>query len=528
VTSVQAILTGSRGHSPVMPLSKRDILPVAVLLLLGSLAFAHLMALPAFEDEGTQLRWIWRAIEANEWLLPLGDGKPLEGWLMVPLVRFAPQPLAAIRAMHVLAGMIAAVLVYRLALQVSTRGTAFASGVLFAVCPFVVYLQRLALSEMFLCAAGIWVLLGVLRLIASPTWPRAAVLALALVLAAAAKLAVGFVFLTAMPLALLLMPGREREALLQRPALTKVVAAHAPAVILALGVISVAIARVHRGKSAGFGLQHVRGVALGQYGDIAAVLGVPRPNLIGELTAQLSWPVVVMALIGIVASVYRHDWRQRWLTAVGAIPMLLIGLFAKFWWSRYLLFTLPPLIVAAASGWHGLSRRLGRHPQTIELPVLALCLGRMGFQSARLILDPLAANWSTLDRFQYIEGSGSGYGYPEAAQFLLNTPDVPRVIRSLDGHSAYQLRTYLPRSWRERVQPITYGERGEVLRTEDALLANLLGTAPTWVVVPQQLLPFYMNATFGDKVDRIKLRQIARFDKPGARAQLVIYEATRR
>jgi len=163
VTSVQAILTGSRGHSPVMPLSKRDILPVAVLLLLGSLAFAHLMALPAFEDEGTQLRWIWRAIEANEWLLPLGDGKPLEGWLMVPLVRFAPQPLAAIRAMHVLAGMIAAVLVYRLALQVSTRGTAFASGVLFAVCPFVVYLQRLALSEMFLCAAGIWVLLGVLR-----------------------------------------------------------------------------------------------------------------------------------------------------------------------------------------------------------------------------------------------------------------------------------------------------------------------------------------------------------------------------
>jgi hypothetical protein len=152
----------------------------------------------------------------------------------------------------------------------------------------------------------------------------------------------------------------------------------------------------------------------------------------------------------------------------------------------------------------------------------------MGFQSARLILDPLAANWSPLDRFQYIEGSGSGYGYPEAAQFLLKTPNVPRVIRSLDGHSAYQLRTYLPRSWSERVQPIIYGERGEVLRTEDALLANLLGTAPTWVVVPRQLLPFYMNAMFGDKVDRIKLRQIARFDKPGARAQLVIYEATRR
>ena len=56
---------------------QNDLLPIAALLALGSFAFAHLMALPAFADEGGQLRWIYRVIEAGEWLQPLGDGKPL-------------------------------------------------------------------------------------------------------------------------------------------------------------------------------------------------------------------------------------------------------------------------------------------------------------------------------------------------------------------------------------------------------------------------------------------------------------------
>ena len=57
---------------------RNDVLPIAALLLLGSFAFVHLMALPVFADEGGQIRWIWRAIEAGEWLHPLSDGKPLE------------------------------------------------------------------------------------------------------------------------------------------------------------------------------------------------------------------------------------------------------------------------------------------------------------------------------------------------------------------------------------------------------------------------------------------------------------------
>jgi Dolichyl-phosphate-mannose-protein mannosyltransferase len=508
---------------------RRHVIPVVALLLLGSFAFVHLMALPPFEDEGSQLRWIWRIIQAGEWLQPLDEGKPLEAWPMVSLVRLSFPPLAAMRGLHVLAGMIGAVLTYALALEVGDRRTALASAVLFAVCPFAVYLQRLALSDMFMCAAGIWVLLNVIKFVKSPAWPYAGALALSLVVAAFCKFPVGFVFLISMPLALLLMPRRERRSLLHRPVLPKLLAAYAPVALLALAVIAIAVVRLQQGRSPGFGLKDFTGIAVGRYHDIAGVIGVPRVNLVDELTAQLSWPVTVIGLIGLVAGVLFNDWRQRWLIAMGAVPMLGIGLLAEFWFPRYLLFTLPPLIVGAASGWHALAVRAGRARNAVELGILAVCVGFMGYQSAQIILDPAGARWSALDRFQYFEGWSSGYGYPEAAKFVLGAPDVPSMIYSLDGHSAYQLLTYLPAAWISRVKPISYGQHGEVLRSEDARLENLLSRTPVWIIISEQLLQGYLDSSFGRSgSERINLRQIAVFAKPGSRARLAIYEVTRR
>ena len=74
--------------------------------------------------------------------------------------------------------------------------------------------------------------------------------------------------------------------------------------------------------------------------------------------------------------------------------MLGIGLLATFWFSRYLLFTLPPLIVGAVSGWRSLSLRARRFRLPVESVLLAVCVGFMGYQSALIIFDPAAARWS--------------------------------------------------------------------------------------------------------------------------------------
>jgi 4-amino-4-deoxy-L-arabinose transferase-like glycosyltransferase len=506
-----------------------EVVPIAALLLLGSLAFVHLMALPAFEDEGSQLRWVWRIIEAGEWLQPFGDGKPLEAWPLVPLVRLGFHPLHTARVLHVLAGMVGAVLIYQLARQLADRWASFVTGALFTLCPFVMYLQRLALTDLFVCVAGIWVLLSVIKFIKAPDGRQSVLLAMSLVLAAFGKFPVGFFFLIAMPLALLLMPSHERRELLRSPAPMNLVGAYAPAVLLAAAMIVAAFIRVRSGRSAGFGLQHVIGIGGGRYQDIAATMGIARPNLVGELSTQLSWPVMVIGLVGLVAGALLNDWRRRWLIMVGLLPMLGVGLFAQFWFSRYLLFTIPPLIVAAVSGWQSLSLHAGRFRLAVQLGALAVCVGFMGRQSAMIILDPLGANWSPLDRFQYIEGGGSGYGYPEAAKFLLDAKNAPAMIYSLDGHSAYQLLTYLPASWTDRVKPIFYGQDGKELRSEDARLESLLNQAPAWIIVSEQLLQHYLDSSFGSaNIDQFNLRRIATFDKPGSHARLAIYAVTRR
>jgi hypothetical protein len=153
----------------------------------------------------------------------------------------------------------------------------------------------------------------------------------------------------------------------------------------------------------------------------------------------------------------------------------------------------------------------------------------MGYQSALIVFDPAAARWSPVDRFQYFEGWSSGYGYPEAAKFVLETPDVPSMIYSLDGHSAYQLLTYLPAAWRSRVKPIFYGQDGKTLGSDDARLANLLSSTPAWIIISDQLLQWYLDSSFGQtNLDRIDLRPIASFDKPGSHGRLGIYAVSRR
>jgi len=391
-----------------------------------------------------------------------------------------------------------------------------------------VYLERLALADIFLCTAGVWVLLSVIQLLQAPTGFRALMLGVSLVFAAFCKIPVGFVFLGTMPVALLSMARSERRALLRRPEMARLLLAHAPVILLVVGVAAVAAVRLRRGQVPGFGLQDLVGIGLGRYRTIGTGSGGPRPNLVNELVTQLSVPVTILGGIGVAAAASFGDWRQRWLVLVGAVPLLGIGLLVSFWFPRYLLFTLPPLIIAAVCGWRALAQRVGRYRRFCEAVVLAACVGFMGQQSARLILDPLSARWSPLDRAQYLEGAGSGYGYAEAANFILRAPDTPQMIYALDGHSAYQLLTYLPPEWRSRVRPIFYGQDGQALGTDQARLDNLHRHTPAWIIIAAQHLHRYLDASFGQvEAGELQLRQIETFDKPGRRAQLAIYAVSR-
>jgi 4-amino-4-deoxy-L-arabinose transferase-like glycosyltransferase len=509
---------------------RQDWLAIGVLLAISSLAFIRLLALPAFEDEGTELRWIWRAIEAGEWLQPLSDGKPLQVWAMVPFVKMGLHPLTVMRTLNVLVGMLGSTLVYRLSRQLQfNRITAFVAGALYAICPFVVYLERLALSETFFCVGGLWTLLNAVKFIEAPTLRHTALLASSLVLAAFCKFPVGFFFLLPLPLALMLLPVEDRSRLMQRSTIQKLAWAFAPVLLLAAAVVSIALIQLRFGKAPGFGMTLLIGIGMGRFQDPTTLLGIPKMSLLTELSAQLTWPVIAIGSIGVAASALLGAWRERWLILIGSIPLLGLGLFVEFWYPRYLLFALPPLILGAVLGWRIVYTKFKSSGPPLAISALGVCVLLLGRQSAFLISDPSAARWSELDRISYFEGWSSGYGYPEAAQFLTESRQAPPAIYSLDGHSAYQLRSYLTREWEPRIAPIQYGTNGEVLPTQSARIENVLKLAPVWIVASKQLLQRNLESSFGEQnLNRIELHPIAEFKKPGERAQLAIYELRRR
>jgi hypothetical protein len=353
-------------------------------------------------------------------------------------------------------------------------------------------------------------------------------------LGALAKMPVGFVLVIHVPLALAAMSSEARRRLLRAPTRKRLLAAYVPVAALAALVDTVALWRLHAGRSPGFGLQDLIGLGGGGYADVAATLGIARPNLAFELAAQLTWPVVAAALLGICAGVALGGARERWLTAAGALPLLAIGLLAHFWFPRYLLFTFPPLIVVAVRGWQILGRRSAAGwaragPSVISarwVPAGAFVVSAalMARQSLELIADPVAARWSRVDRIQYIEGWSSGYGYPEAARFIAAHGDVPARVYSLDGHGAYQLRTYLPDSWSKRVMPVFYADDGRALTGEEQRLGHLIAHAPAWILVAEPLLGRYLESSFGAaRLGRIEIVPVASFAKPQSDIRLAIY-----
>ena len=122
---------------------------------------------------------------------------------------------------------------------------------------------------------------------------------------------------------------------------------------------------------------------------------------------------------------------------------------------------------------------------------------------------------------------GFGLRLPwEAAAFLLGTGAATPNVFALDGHSAYQLRSYLPRAWFHRINSIDYGADG---RSRCAVPTSAwpicCRSSPHGSSFPSRCCSRYLQSNFGT-TNALDLRLIAAFDKPGARTRLAIYEAT--
>jgi 4-amino-4-deoxy-L-arabinose transferase-like glycosyltransferase len=154
---------------PKIQVTKIDFgLGLILLLVFLGLRLANLTKLPVFADEAIYIRWaqVMRA-EASLRFLPLSDGKqPLFMWLMIPVLKLVADPLAAGRLLSVAAGLGTLAGVGILTWQLTkSRLAAWGASFVWAIIPFSVFFERMALVDSLLTMFFTWtLLLGVMAM----------------------------------------------------------------------------------------------------------------------------------------------------------------------------------------------------------------------------------------------------------------------------------------------------------------------------------------------------------------------------
>jgi 4-amino-4-deoxy-L-arabinose transferase-like glycosyltransferase len=137
------------------------VLAVLVFILALGLRAYNLDVIPVFGDEAIYLRWsqVMRA-EPTLRFLPLSDGKqPLFMWTVIPFFKILSDPLIAGRLVSALTGIVTTVGVFGLSyLLLNNKKTALAAAALYAISPFSVFFDRLALADSMLNAFAVWTL----------------------------------------------------------------------------------------------------------------------------------------------------------------------------------------------------------------------------------------------------------------------------------------------------------------------------------------------------------------------------------
>jgi len=133
-----------------------------ILLLAVFLRVYNLTILPVFVDEAIYVRWAQvMKSEATLRFLPLSDGKqPLFMWSIIPFLKIFPNPLVAGRLVSVATGTASLIGIFVLSyLLFRSKKISLFSAFIYAINPFSVFFDRMALVDSMLSMFGVWFLI---------------------------------------------------------------------------------------------------------------------------------------------------------------------------------------------------------------------------------------------------------------------------------------------------------------------------------------------------------------------------------
>ncbi len=396
-----------------------SILGLAIIL-----RFINLNSLPIFADESIYIRWaqVMRA-ESSLRFLPLSDGKqPLYMWAVIPVLKLVSDPLLAGRLLSALAGVVTVVGVGVLGyLLFKKERLGLMAAAIYAVIPYAVFFDRMALVDSMLAMWLVWTAIFFL----------AAVQKRRLDMAMAAGFTLGFAWLTKSPaiFALILLPSL--LLLANRKDSWKSAWLLVPTYVIAWGMYNV----LRLGPEFHMIALRNKDYVYSVWEIAKHPLDPLKPHLRDALAfyLYLTTPLgLVLTIWGIVAGKWAH-WRTRAVLALWwAGPLVIQAAIAKGFTARYLLFTLPFAVLLMAHAVEHIGEKTKRHRLAWGLLLLLVVVG--GGESLALIYSPQLVPLPRVERAGYLEEWTAGFGIRDVAQQLRQVAKAGPVVVGSEGY----------------------------------------------------------------------------------------------
>ncbi len=406
---------------------------VVILFILAALYFVirvpNLTSQPIFADEAIYIRWA-QVMKSEPTLrfVSLQDGKtPLFMWLMIPMFKVFADPLFAGRFLSVVSGFATLIGVYLLSRQVFGKQAAFWAGLLYAVVPYTVFFDRMALVDSMLAAFTVWTIFIAVSLLRHPRWDLAMILGY--------LLGGGLLVKTPAMLNLLALPtsiigfrfGANYKPKLFRLALTWLVG-----IGIGLGIYN--MLRI------GPGFDHLSSRNADYVFSPAELSGrmldpfIPHLHDIEEWFPKLlTWPILVLTIFGIGMIVIKRHRLGLAIILWLLVPLVLQMAFLKTFTARYILTTIPPLLIMAG---FGMSQVINKFKLNAVIKIglgLVWILPMALYIDHLLIRDISKANLPRNERQGYLEDWTAGYGFPEIAKYLIEQNKKAPIVVATEG-----------------------------------------------------------------------------------------------
>ena len=430
----------------------------------------NLGLIPIFADEAIYIRWA-QLVNQGKIFIPLSDGKtPLFMWLLAPLLRLGFDPLLTGRILSVAAGLATVIGIYFLTKKLFSRQAALVAAGLALLQPFLLFYDRMSLTDSLLTALIVWAAyfgtglgLGIFGAAALLVKPSA------------------LIYLLIIPLFAL-------------KNLKKIIIA---GLIAGIGYNLLRF-------SDSFYMIKQRSLDYLRPPSWEGALGVGQA-FSRWLVGFCGWPLIIAFVVSLIIAVKYKEIKIFWLSLLVGVPFAAQAAAGKIFYPRYLLPLMPFILITVSWGM----RRLGK----LGL-LLAAVIGLSWLKFDYLLLtDPLQAPLPRAEKEQYFYEWSAGYGLREIKDYLLKLPSDRPVLVATEGSFGTLpngLEIYFNNSQKTQILGVGFPKTTVSPAMEQALQAGK----------PVYLVANYNRYNFADSQ---RLALISEYPRPGGE-KLMFYE----